>query len=377
MFGFGAALLASPIALRADPAPPAPGEAPVALLVDLSSGQTLHAHEADRRFLPASVTKVMTAYLAFEMLADGRLKPEQRFKVSDATFEQWSGTGSSLFLQRGEEVSVDDLLHGITTVSANDGCVVLAEGALGSVDKWVALMNSTARKLGMADSHFGTPNGWPDEGRTFTTARDLARLTRAIFERHPDLYARYFGHRGFAHNGIAQPNHDPITGVVPGADGIKTGFTREAGYNFLGTASRDGRRLVMVLAGIDHPQDRARIARDYIEWGFAEFAPRPIFAKGATIGRAKVQDGAERSVTLRAAAPVIADIPVGSDPRVTLALRYRGPLQAPIAKGARVAELEVRIDGFAPYRVPLEAASEVPKANIWQRLVNGVLGLFA
>lgn len=374
LLGLGAALAAIPAALHADPAPPSEAEAPVALLIDAGTGQVLHAREADRRFLPASVTKVMSAYLAFEMLADGRLKADQTFTVTPELAQQWSGTGSTLFLKPGDKVSVDTLIHGITTVSANDGAVLLAQGAAGSVEKWVALMNAAAVRLGMDDSHFATPNGWPDEGATFVTAHDLALLARAMIARHPDLYARYFGKSGFSYNGVAQSNHDPLVGVVRGADGIKTGYTREAGYNFLGSAMRDGRRLVLVVAGTDSEQERARIARNYVEWGFAAFEPHRIFPAGATIGTARVQDGAEDSVALRTAAPVIADIPPGAKPKIEMSLHYRGPLAAPIIAGQQVAELEVRIEGMEPYRVPLKAVRAVKQANPWQRIVNGVLG---
>ncbi|KPL67596.1 hypothetical protein SZ64_05410 [Erythrobacter sp. SG61-1L] len=374
MLGLGAALAAMPGSLHADPAPPNEAEAPIALLVDLGSGQVLHRREDDRRFLPASVTKVMSAYLAFEMLDDGRLKAGQTFTVSPLLAAKWSGTGSTLFLKAGDKVSVDTLIRGITTVSANDGAVLLAEGAAGSVEKWVALMNQTAARLGMDDSHFGTPNGWPDEGATFVSAHDLALLGKAMITRHPQLYARYFGKSGFSYNGIAQSNHDPMVGIVRGADGIKTGYTREAGYNFLGSAARDGRRLLLVVAGTDSEEERARIARNYVEWGYAAFEPHKIFPADTTIGTALVQDGSTDSVPLQTASPVIADLPSGERPKIELSLHYRGPLVAPIAAGQNVAELEVRIEGMEPYRVPLQAATAVEKANPWQRVVNAVLG---
>lgn len=376
LIGMGAMLAAYPSALQADPAAPTASEAPIALLIDIGSGQILHSREADRRFLPASMTKVMTAFLAFEMLADGRLKPDQRFTVSDDVFEQWSGTGSTMFLKRGEQVSVEELLLAINTVSANDGSVLLAVGATGSVERWVEMMNEEARKIGLRDSHFGTPNGWPDEGLTFTTASDLARLAETMLERHPQLYAHYFGRRSYAHNGLTQNNRDPIIGFVRGADGMKTGYTREAGYNFVGTAARDGTRLVMVVAGTQSPPERARIARNYLEWGFEAFEAAILFPQGEVIGNARVQGGAARNVDLRAAAPVIARLPKEGPRGMELAVRYRGPLQAPIEGGSKVADLEVRVEGFEPFRVPLEAAESVPAANIWQRIANGMLGWF-
>ena len=241
--------------------------APVALLVDLGSGRTLFARNADQRFLPASVTKVMTAYTAFDLLSQGRLKPDQLLTVSDDAWQAWHAKGSRMFLARASQVSVDNLLMGITTVSANDGCIVLAEGAAGSVDNWVALMNAEARKLGMTGSHFGTPNGWMDGGNTYYTAHDLALLANAMITRFPAYYHRYIGHKQLTWNGITQANHDPTLGIVPGADGIKTGFTNEAHYTFVGSAERGGRRLVVVLAAVPTAPERARAARALLGMG--------------------------------------------------------------------------------------------------------------
>lgn len=369
--------LGIPAALHADPAPPSARDAPIALLLDAGSGQVLHAREADRRFLPASITKVMSAFVAFDLIAKGKLEGAKTFTVSPDLARDWSGKGSTLFLRSGDKVSVDTLLRGITTVSANDGAMLLAEGASGSVDKWIALMNATAADIGMSDSKFGTPNGWPDAGATYVTAHDLGLLAQEMIRRHPDLYHRYFGHRSFRYNGMSQDNHDPITGVVPGADGIKTGYTREAGYNFLGSAERDGQRLVMVLAGTESEAERARLAREYIEWGFNAFERKRLFEKGAEIGEAQVQNGDSRTVPVRAAIPVVASLRKGEDRRIALSLRYRGPIRAPIAQGQQVADLVVRIEGFSPYTVPLEASENVAQANPWQRLVNGVLGWFS
>ncbi|MFA7597301.1 MAG: D-alanyl-D-alanine carboxypeptidase, partial [Novosphingobium sp.] len=217
-------------------------------------------------------------------------------------------------------------------------------------------------------------NGWMDDGYTYVSARDLVRLADALLERHPELFHRYVGHKSMLFNGIAQNNHDPMVGVVDGADGIKTGYTRQAGYGYLGTASRNGRRLLMVVAGADSPANRARASRDLMEWGFSAFDSRRLLAKGDSIGQAKVQGGADRSVGLIASRPVFATAPHGSLGEVKLAIHYRGPIHAPIAKGQEIASLEVHIPGQRPYFVPLAAAHEVPGANAWQRLLNGLLG---
>ncbi|MFA9200997.1 MAG: D-alanyl-D-alanine carboxypeptidase family protein [Cypionkella sp.] len=376
----GAALCAAASAASADrppilPAPP-PADVPIALLVDLSSGQTLYAREPDRRFMPASITKVMTAFTAFEMIAAGKVSPDQLLMVSDRMWTDWHGVGSTMFLDLGQRVSIDALLHGITTVSANDGAAVLAEGLAGSVPKWIDQMNAAARRIGMRDSHFGTPNGWMDEGRTFTTARDLATLAEAMLTRHPQLYARYFGHQRFKFNGFEQRNHDPVSGVVAGADGIKTGFTNQAGYGFLGSAERGGRRLVMVVAGAPSGRVQKQSSREFLEWGFRAFRGHPLFAKNAVVAEAHVQGGASRRVGLVAARPVGYDLPLGQTGGVRLTVRYQGPLRAPIEAGEEVAQLEITVEGQAPARVPLRAAEAVPQAGAFQRLVNGVAGLF-
>lgn len=359
------------------PRPPTAEEAPIALLYDVTSGQVLHAREASRRFMPASVTKVMTAFVAFEMIENGRLAPRTVYTVRPETARAWSGKGSTMFVKANERILLDDLLRGITTVSANDACVVLAEETTGSVANWVALMNAEAAELGMADSHFGTPNGWMDQGNTYVTANDLARLAGAIFTRHPHLYRNYFGNPHFSFDGIEQRNHDPITGVVPGADGIKTGFTNQAGYNFLGSGFRNGRRLVMVLAGSDRASIRNKAARAYMEWGFSHFDRQPLFARDAIVGRARVQGGAARGVALRAPHAIAATLPLGGAAAdVKLSIEYRGPLQAPIRKGDRVAELVIEVPGMAEGRVPLVAAEGVAPAGALRRMLNGVLGLF-
>jgi len=355
--------------------PPVHPEIPVVLLIDLSSGQTLFSREADRRFVPASVTKVMTAYTAFKLIEEGKLEPSMPVTVSEEVAELWSGEGSSMFLKAGDRVTVGQLLLGVTTVSANDGAVVLSLAAAGSEDEWLAMMNANAAQLGMRDTHFGTPNGWPDEGRTYTSARDLAILAEAMVTRYPGLYRRYIGHHGMSYRNITQANHDPITGVVEGADGIKTGFTRQSGYNFLGSAQRGSRRLVMVIGGAPTPAIRNQTARDLIRWGFNAFESRVILPAEMSVGAARVQNGAQNEVELHTGGEVLASMPQGSDADVSLSVRYRGPVQAPIKKGQQIAWLHVAIPGQHPHDVPLVAAEAVPEANVFRRLVNGVVGL--
>lgn len=349
--------------------------APIALLIDVNGGRVLFERQSHRRFVPASLTKIMTSYVAFELIAAGKLKLDQRFRMSPETFRKWHRVGSTMFLAQDSETSIAELLEGIVTVSANDGCVVLAQGVAGSVPAFTAMMNAEAKKLGMKDTHYNTPNGWMDEGETYVSAADLAILSTALITRHPDLYARFYGHERLAFRGIEQPNHNPLYGHVAGADGVKTGFTNEAGYGLVGSAIRGGRRLMMVVGGYDNGKVRARESRDFMEWGFAAFDEHPLFGQGARIGTAKIQGGEARSVDLVAPHPLALTLPRGKNARYSLTIRYKGPLRAPIAKGDEVASLVVNVPGEGETRLPLVAAQAVGQAGTLARLRNGLLAM--
>ena len=374
----GGAALTLPLAAEpAAPLPPSELDAiPVVLLFDVGSGQQLYAKNEKLRFLPASVTKVMTAYVAFELIARGQLETPHSFTVNPATYAKWQGQGTTMNLGRNESVSVDALLQGLTTISANDAAIVLAEGFAGSVPVWCELMNAEARRLGMSDSHFATPNGWPDEGATYVSADDLVKLGAALVTRHPELYRQYFGKKSMTWNAFTANNHDPNIGVVAGADGMKTGFTREAGYNYLGSAERGGRRLLMVLAKAQNGRERKAASRALIEWGFAAWDTRPLFAPGTRVGAARVQGGDAREVSLTAPFAIHSVVPHGVSQPVSLRIVYSGPIAAPIAKGARIAELEISSDGQIPRRVPLFAANSIGEASLLDRLVNGLAELW-
>jgi len=371
------AVLAGSAAARL-PAPPEEiAPVPVTMLADLGSGQVLQARKADLSFVPASMTKVMTAYVAFEEIAAGRLSLDRRFTVRPETSREWKGRGTSMYLEPGESVTTDELLHGIMTASANDAAIVLAESYAGSVPGWCSLMNDAARRLGMTESHYHTPNGWPDEGKTYVSARDLVKLSRAMLTRYPQLYRRYSGHKTFQWHDRLLMSHDPATGVVQGADGIKTGWTRESGYNFLGSAERDGRRLVMVVGGSRSGKERAVAARALLEWGYSAWKARPLFHNGETVATARVQDGNSQSVGLVAGSDIYAVIPRESSAKISLNVVYRGPIEAPVAKGAEVAELVISVEGMDPGRVPLRAAATVRKAGPMDRLWNGLMNLIS
>ena len=357
---------------------PAPEAAPIAMLYDLQSGRTLFQRDVDRRFAPASITKVMTTYVAFSKLKEGDASLRQQTGVRPETFREWSGKGSTMYVPHDAVLTLDQLLHGITTVSGNDASVILAEAMGGSVDNWLALMNDNARRIGMKNSHFGTPNGWPDEGRTFTTARDLVTLGSSLLRDFGEEYRHFYGKRTYTYNSITQNNHDPITSKVDGADGIKTGFTNQAGYGFLGTAEREGRRLMMVVAASDRANLRNTAARNLIEWGFLETRNRMLFAPSDTVATIPVQNGDTRRLDVVSEHGVFATLMEGEDLRdVKLSIRYAGPVVAPIEDGEQVAWLDVSHGTAASYSIPLYASRSVDTANPFERMYNGLAGLFS
>jgi len=347
-------------------------EIPVALLVDMSSGQILFAREADRRFIPASVTKVMTAYTAFQLSEKGELPLDRHFLVSQQLEDEWSGEGSSMFLKAGDRPTIDELIMGATTVSGNDACVALAMASTGTLDGWLDLMNANARALGMKNTHFGSPNGFPDGGSTYTSANDLVRLATATIRDYPSYYDRYFGNHGFRWNNITQANHDPISGKVEGADGLKTGYTNEAGYTFVGSAEREGRRLILVIAGAPSAHQRDRTARDLIEWGFDAFTTTRLLTEGQVIANARIQVGAQDMVPLVAANDVMASLPANSAAPVRASVTYRGPVSAPVTAGDELATLHVTIGDQPGFDVPLVAARKVEPAGPLRRIAAGL-----
>ncbi len=363
-------------ALAAVPAPISPN-IPVAMLVDASSNRILFARQPDLRFVPASITKVMTAKVAFRLMDQGKLEPATLYTVNDAVAREWSGKGTSLRVFSGEQIPVSMLLRGITTVSANDAAVVLATGYAGSLPAWAELMNAEAKRIGMTRSQFGTPNGWPDQRATYVTARDMVTLGKALIAEHRQLYSRYFGQKWLSWRGFTGQNRDPTIGIVPGADGIKTGFTREAGYNFLGSAERDGRRLFVVIAGAHGGDERAVAARDMLEWGFAAWTTREVFQPGKTIASAQVQGGEIRDVALVARGTVQATLGADETKPIKALLRYEGPLQAPIDNQQDVARLTLISGQTIVGTFPLYPSRDVDVAGPLDRLWNGLAGLFS
>ncbi len=350
-------------------------DAPIAYITDLSSGAVLFEKNADKQIPPASMAKMMTVYVAFDLIQKGKLKLDDKFRVNEETWKKWNNQGSTMFLGVGDQVSVRELLHGIVTLSGNDACVVLAEGIAGTEPAFVGLMNKRAKELGMSKSRFGNSNGWPDEGVTMVTARDLAKLGSATVNNFPKLYDAFYGQDAFEWNGITQSNRNPLMGKVAGADGLKTGHTEEAGYGFTGSAEQKGRRLVSVLAGLDSYGGRIEESVKFMNWGFNAWEPKKLFDKGAKIQNAEVQLGDSSTVSLVAAKDLFATIPKASDGKISMKVTYNGPIKAPIVKGQPIATLVVTTADAGQQSVALVAGEDIGEAGFFDSVWAGLKSL--
>jgi D-alanyl-D-alanine carboxypeptidase (penicillin-binding protein 5/6) len=366
----------------------APGAAPqfdtpakVAYLYDVNSGAVLFAKSADMHMPPASMAKMMTTEVAFELIDKGQLPLNKMCTVRPETWQKWHGpqAGSTMFLSPGEQVSVENLLKGIVTLSGNDASVVLAECIAGTEQAFTEQMNALGKRIGLTNSHFGTANGWPDNGVTYVSARDLATLAQWEIERHYKLYKQFYSLPSFtwgktlgSGQDIIQANRNPILGHVAGADGLKTGHTDEAGYGFTGSAEQNSRRLIEVLAGMDSWNQRVQESTRLIEWGFNAWSDKPLFKAGAKVGTAQVQMGSSSEVQLVAARDLAVTVPAGLATGATqMKIRYEGPLTAPIAKGQEVAQLVITTGDTPPQVVPLVAGEEVGRAGFFGRIWLG------
>ena len=356
--------------------------AKVAYLIDLNSGAVLYAKSPDAHMPPASMAKMMTTEVAFELIDKGQLPLTKMCTVRPETWQKWHGpqAGSTMFLSPNEQVSVENLLKGIVTLSGNDAAVVLSECIAGTEQAFTDQMNALAKKIGVTDSHFGTANGWPDNGVTYVTARDLATIARATIEHHPKLYKEFYSLPTFtwgktlgSGKDITQENRNPILGHVPGADGLKTGHTDEAGYGFTGSAEQNGRRLIEVLAGMSSWNERVQESTRLIQWGFGAWTDKPLFDAGAKVGRAKVQLGSSGEVSLVAPRNLAVTVPAGlSSGATSMKIRYNGPLMAPILKGQEVAQLVITTGDTPPQVVPLVAGEDVGRAGFFGRIWLGL-----
>lgn len=334
-----------------------------ALIVDHATGLVLYAKNADQPLPPASMSKLMTLYMLFEAIRDGKVTPETEFSISARA--QAMG-GSRMFLEAGKTVPVIDLIRGIIIQSGNDACVVVAEGLYGNEEAFSAAMTKRAQELGLNETVLLNSSGWPEPGHVMS-AEDLVQISRLIIDEFPEYYA-IFNETEFTWNGITQQNRNPILTGNLGADGLKTGHTAEAGYGLAGSAIQDGQRVVFVVSGLANMAERAAESAAIVKWAFGAFETIRFFAEGDTVTEAEIWLGATPSVPLVAPTSLQMLVPQGARDDISAEVVYSGPIEAPITRGQRLGELVVRAPGMDPARFPLAAGADVPRGGLGVRI---------
>ena len=327
-----------------------------AIIVDFEPGAVLLDKGADQRMPPASMSKIMTAYLVYDALKKGKLSLEDILPVSE---KAWRTQGSKMFVPYPGRVKVEDLVRGMIIQSGNDACIVLAEGLGGSEEAFVEQENEKAKELGLNSSHFANVSGLPDPNE-YVTARDLALLARRLIIDFPEYY-HYDSEKEFIYNNIRQGNRNPLLYKDLGADGMKTGHTEEAGYSLTASAIREGRRIIMVLGGLPSMKSRAQESERLLEWAFREFNDFRLVRAGDTIDQAEVWLGAEAKVPVAAARDVVVTLPRAARRSLKATVHYDGPIKAPITKGQTVGKLTLTAEGVDPVEIPLVAVQPVEK----------------
>jgi serine-type D-Ala-D-Ala carboxypeptidase (penicillin-binding protein 5/6) len=357
------------------------GDAPTAILMEGSSGSILFEKNADELRAPSSMMKLMTAEVVFNALAQGKVKLTDEYRISENAWRKGGAPsgGSTMFAAINSKVSVDDLLHGAIIQSGNDSCIALAEGMAGNERIFAnEFMTKRARELGLAKSTFGNSNGLPDPANKMTV-RELARLARHIILTYPEQY-KLFNEREFTWNKIRQQNRNPLLNSLNGADGLKTGYTKDGGYGMVGSAVQNGTRLIVVINGLDDPDDRAQEAKKMLEWGFRNFEARPLFAENQQIGYAKVFGGESRSVKLTSPQAIKVMVPKNGSEKLIARIVYNGPVRAPIKEGQAIGVVRVWRGANIAMEAPVYAAESIGPGSTMRRAIDGaselVIGMF-
>lgn len=333
-----------------------------AIIVDVQTGAILFEKNAMERMPTSSMSKVMTTYMVFEDLKRGRLKLDDRILVSK---KAWEMGGSKMFIHVGDRVKVEDLVRGIVIQSGNDATVAVAEGLAGSEDAFAEAMTRRAQELGMKASNFKNASGWPDPDH-YSTAHDLAILAHRIIADFPEYY-HYFAERDFTYNKIKQQNRDPLLGRVTGADGLKTGHTEAAGYGLIGSAIRDGHRVIMVINGLESIQERTEESVRLLEWAFRNFDRKVLVQQGETVDSAPVWLGKQIDVPLVANEDIHIVLPRGRANEVRMSVKYDAPLPAPVKKGTKAGMLKIEIPQQTPIEVELFTGADVSRLGFFGR----------
>jgi serine-type D-Ala-D-Ala carboxypeptidase (penicillin-binding protein 5/6) len=339
--------------------PPAPGpefttEATHAIVVEAETNTVLFAKDADEHMPPASMSKMMTAYVVFGFLKSGHAKLTDELPVSA---DAWKTGGSKMFVPVGGRISIDNLLQGMIVQSGNDACIVLAEGLAGSQQAFVDLMNAKAKEIGLTNSHFDDVDGLPDPNH-WMTARDLATLAWRTIKDFPEYY-HYYSEKNYAFNNIDQGNRNPLLYTTPGTDGLKTGHTEESGYSLTASVVRGDRRIIVVASGLPTMKARGQEGERLVEWAFREFNDYKLLSSGDKVEDAEVWLGAQPKVPLVVHQDVLATMPRASRKDMKVTVSYNGPIPAPITQGQELGKLTISAPNVTPVDVPLYAGSSV------------------
>jgi D-alanyl-D-alanine carboxypeptidase (penicillin-binding protein 5/6) len=357
------------------------GDAPTAILIEASSGSVLFEKNADELRAPSSMMKLMTAEVVFNAIKSGKVKLTDEYRISENAWRKGGAPsgGSTMFAALNSKVSIDDLLHGAIIQSGNDACIALAEGFAGNERTFAAdFMTRRARELGMTKSTFGNSNGLPDPANKMTV-RELANLARYIIRTYPDMY-KLFGEKEFTWNKIRQQNRNPLLNSLTGADGLKTGYTKDGGYGMVGSAVQNDIRLIVVINGLEDPDDRASEAKKMLEWGYRNFEARTLFAANQQVGYAKVFGGESRSVKLASREPIKVMVPKNGNEKLIARVVYNGPVPAPVTEGQPVGVVRVWRGANVAMEAPVYAAEAIATGSTVRRAIDGaselVIGMF-
>ena len=359
---------------RAQDAPVFESKAAQAILIDAKSGIVLYEKDADTAVPPASMSKLVTQTVVFDALKAGTLKLDQEFIVSTDAWKRGGGAagGSTMYAEVNSRIKVDDLIHAAIIQSANDACIVLAEGMSGSEQAFTQRMANKAKELGLKNSTFANATGLPDPNHKMSV-RDLSIVARYIITNHPDYY-KIYGQPEFLWNKINQQNRNPLLKDYPGADGMKTGYTKEAGYGLVGSALRDGRRLILVVAGLPSINDRKAEAQKLMDWGFGQFKVIEVYGQGEIVSRARVWGGSVHWVNLVVHDAMKVALSAAEQDRAEVKMSYIGPLMAPVKAGQAAGTVRILIDGKPVADAPLEVAEDIGAVdNMWKKAWDSVL----
>ncbi|MEP9374190.1 D-alanyl-D-alanine carboxypeptidase family protein [Mesorhizobium sp. KR1-2] len=343
-----------------------------AYMVDADTGSILFAKNADMPFPPASLAKLMTMEMVFHAIKEGRYKLDDTFVVSENAWRNGGAKsgGSTMFASLKSEIRLEDLIQGMAVQSANDGCIIVAEGMAGSEDSFAEQMNERAHELGLTKSVFKNSTGLPVDGQV-VTAHELVDLAMHIWREYPEFY-KYFSEPQFTWNKITQRNRNPLLAMDIGADGLKTGYTEESGYGIVASVSRDGRRIFAALSGMSSDRERSEESRKMLDWGMRTFQKSVLFGDGEAVADAGVYGGAKSSVELKAHGPISVLIPVSNRDRLTARVVYEGPIVAPVEEGTRIGVLRVWIGDTLSQETPLYAAESVGLGPLHRRAFDAV-----